>query len=114
MLEAEGIDAEVIDLRSIKPWDQETVIESVRRTGRAVVCDSAWRTAGASAEIAATIGAEAFRELRAPVERVALPDTPAPVASSEESAYYPDETDIVRAAQQTFGRERVSRQGAAA
>jgi acetoin:2,6-dichlorophenolindophenol oxidoreductase subunit beta len=115
MLEGQGIDAEVIDLRSLKPWDQTTVIESVRRTGRAVVCDSAWRTAGASAEIAATIAEECFRELRAPVERVALPDVPAPVAKTEEEAYYPDETDIAAAALRTFEDiRRTRRQGAAA
>lgn len=108
-----GIDAEVIDLRSLKPWDAECVLASVRKTGRAVVCDPGWRTAGASAEIAATIAAEAFHDLEAPVERVTLPDAPAPVASTEEQSYYPGAADIVQAALQTLNAERVQRKVAA-
>jgi pyruvate dehydrogenase E1 component beta subunit len=93
------------------------VLESVRKTGRAVVCDPGWRTAGASAEIAATIAAEAFHDLEAPVERVTLPDAPAPVASTEEAAYYPGADEIAEAALHTLLRQRVRRanlQGAAA
>ncbi len=97
-LAEEGIDAEVIDLRSLKPWDRSTVLESVRKTGAAIVADPGWRTAGASAEIAATIGEEAFQRLRAPIARVTLPDTPAPSCRSEEQAYYPGANDIVTAA----------------
>jgi pyruvate dehydrogenase E1 component beta subunit len=118
LLAQEGVDAEVIDLRSLKPWDRECVLDSARTTGRVVVCDSGWRTAGASAEIAATISAEAFHDLEAPVERVTLPDAPAPVASTEEQAYYPGASDIVEAALRTMGRRRLRAasviQGAAA
>jgi pyruvate dehydrogenase E1 component beta subunit len=106
-LAAQGVDAEVIDLRSLKPWDRVTVLESVARTGRAVVCDSGWRTAGAAAEIAATIAEEAFDDLEAPVERVTLPDAPAPVASTEEQVYYPQATDIAAAALRTVKRRRL-------
>jgi pyruvate/2-oxoglutarate/acetoin dehydrogenase E1 component len=98
ILELEGIDAEVIDLRSLKPWDAECVIESVRKTGRAIVADPGWRTAGASAEIAATISAEAFDRLVAPFERVTLPDVPAPTSLAEERAYYPGALEIAQAA----------------
>jgi len=97
-LSAEGIDADVIDLRSLKPWDRQTVLASVRKTGRAVVVDPGWRTAGASAEIAATISEEAFDALRAPVARVALPDTPAPASAIEEKAYYPGAAEIAACA----------------
>ncbi len=90
----DGIDADVIDLRSLKPWDRETVLESVRKTGAAVVADGGWRTAGASAEIAATISEEAFHELREPVARVALADVPAPASHIEEAAYYPGAAEI--------------------
>ena len=83
-----GIEAEVIDLRSIKPWDQELVLSSVRRTGRLVVIDGGWTTAGVAAEIAATAVGEAFDALKAPVVRVALPDVPAPTSSTLERAYY--------------------------
>jgi pyruvate dehydrogenase E1 component beta subunit len=118
LLAEQGVDAEVIDLRSLKPWDHECVLDSVRKTGRAVVCDPGWRTAGASAEIAATIAAETFHYLQAPVERVTLPDVPAPVASTEERVYYPGPTDIVGAALRTLHGHRrhlaVGLQGAAA
>jgi pyruvate dehydrogenase E1 component beta subunit len=115
-LAQQGIDAEVIDLRSLKPWDQSAVLESVSKTGRAVVADPGWRTAGASAEIAATIAAEAFHALRAPVERVTLPDAPAPSSRAEERAYYPGAPSIVQAALRTFSRAAVrgSVEGAAA
>jgi len=83
-----GIDAEVVDLRSIKPWDKELVFESVRKTGRLLVADGAWKTCGVAAEIAATVASEAFDALRAPIERVCLPDLPAPASKSLEDAYY--------------------------
>ena len=107
-LAAEGIDAEVIDLRSLKPWDQSRVLESVRKTGHAIVADPGWRTAGASAEIAATIAAEAFHDLEAPVERVALPDTPAPTSRAEEQAYYPRPNAIVEAAHRVLGHRKLA------
>jgi len=98
ILEREGIDAEVIDLRSLKPWDRELVTASVARTGRAVVADSGWRTAGAAAEIAAELAERTFAELRAPIARVTLPDAPAPSSRLEEQAYYPGAEEIARAA----------------
>jgi len=110
LLASQGIDAEVIDLRSLKPWDQSRVLESARKTGRVIVADPGWRTAGAAAEIAATIGAEAFHDLDAPVERVTLPDTPAPTSRTEEQAYYPEPQAIVDAVWRALGQ----RAGAAA
>jgi pyruvate dehydrogenase E1 component beta subunit len=102
VMEAQGIDAEVIDLRSLKPWDRATVVESVCKTGRAIVADPGWHTAGASAEIAATISREAFARLKAPVERVSLPDAPAPTSREEERAYYPGASDIIAAAERAM------------
>jgi acetoin:2,6-dichlorophenolindophenol oxidoreductase subunit beta len=95
VLEQQGIDAEVIDLRSIKPWDRDLVAASVRKTGRLVVADGAWRTGGVAAEIAATVGREAFASLRAPIERVGLPDAPAPTSAPLEHAYYVGAAAIV-------------------
>jgi pyruvate/2-oxoglutarate/acetoin dehydrogenase E1 component len=106
ILATEGIDAEVIDLRSLKPWDAATVLESVRKTGRAIVADPGWRTAGASAEIAASIFEQAFHDLEEPVERVTLPDCPAPTSRSEESAYYPGAPEICAAARKTLRQKR--------
>ena len=97
-LAEEGVDAEIIDLRSLKPWDKEMVVESAKKTGRLVVADSGWYTCGASAEIAATVSSEAFGFLKAPVVRVALPDAPAPTSRTQEKAYYRDSRDIVAAA----------------
>jgi pyruvate/2-oxoglutarate/acetoin dehydrogenase E1 component len=94
ILEREGIDAEVIDLRSLKPWDKELVVASVSRTGRVVVADGGWRTAGASADIAAEIAERAFDHLLAPVGRVTLPDAPAPASRAEEQMYYPGAEQI--------------------
>jgi len=103
-LQDEGIAAEVIDLRSLKPWDKEMVLESVRKTGRAVVADSGWYTAGATAEIAATIYSEAFHYLKSPVQRVALPDTPAPCSRTQEEAYFPTASHIVQAVHTALSR----------
>jgi pyruvate/2-oxoglutarate/acetoin dehydrogenase E1 component len=105
ILARENIDAEVVDLRSLKPWDSATVLESVRKTGHAVVADPGWRTAGASAEIAATISEHAFHDLEEPVERVTLPDCPAPTSLLEESAYYPGAIEICAAARKTLRRK---------
>jgi len=102
-LAEEGIDAEVIDLRSLKPWDKGAVLESVRKTGRLVVADPGWHTCGASAEIAATISTEGFASLRAPILRVALPDAPAPMSQSQERAYYKNSNDIVGAVRSLLG-----------
>jgi len=97
-LAEQGIEAEVIDLRSLKPWDKKTVLRSVRKTGRLVVADSGWHTCGASAEIAATVSTEAFDCLKAPVVRVALPDAPAPTSPAQEKAYYRNSGHIAAAA----------------
>lgn len=96
-LEASGIEAEIIDLRSIKPWDKDAVLASVRRTGALVVTDTGWKTAGVAAEIVATVADEAFEALRAPTRRVCLPDTPAPTSAALERIYYHHASDIVAA-----------------
>lgn len=92
-----GVDSEVIDLRSIKPWDQDLVFASVRKTGRLVVADGAWRTCGVAAEVAATVAGGAFRYLMAPIARVTLPDAPAPSSRMLEQVYYPDAQAIIAA-----------------
>jgi pyruvate dehydrogenase E1 component beta subunit len=113
LLTNQGIEAEVIDLRSLKPWDQSRVLESVRKTRHVIVADPGWRTGGASAEIAATIAAEAFHDLDAPIERVTLPDTPAPTSRAEEQAYYPEPEAIVATVWRALGRSK-DQAGAAA
>jgi acetoin:2,6-dichlorophenolindophenol oxidoreductase subunit beta len=102
-----GIDAEVIDLRSLKPWDQDCVLSSVRKTGRLVIADGAWKTAGAAAEIAATAASEAFGFLKAPIQRVCLPDAPAPTSLAQEAAYFISADDIVRTASEVMEQGNV-------
>jgi len=88
-LSKEGVEAEVIDLRTLVPWDQETVIESVRRTSRVLVLHEAPLTGGFGAEIAATIAQEAFDDLDAPVTRLGGSDTPIPFAEALEEMLSP-------------------------
>jgi pyruvate dehydrogenase E1 component beta subunit len=95
--EARGVDAELLDLRSAKPWDREAVFASVARTGRLVVVDGAWRTGGLAAEVVAAVAIEIFDCLRVPPEIVCLPDAPAPMSRALEQAYYVDADAVVRA-----------------
>jgi len=101
-LATEGISVEVVDVRSIKPLDEETICASVRKTGRLVVADSGWRTAGVAAEIAAMVGEQTFSDLKAPIARITLPDTPAPSSKSLEEAYYPRTDDVIKAIRHTL------------
>jgi acetoin:2,6-dichlorophenolindophenol oxidoreductase subunit beta len=96
-LSERGVDAEVIDLRTIRPWDVETVCASAARTGRVVIADTGAVRFGVSAEIAQTITERLFSSLKGPVSRVGLPDAPTPCAPALEAAYYPAAADIVRA-----------------
>ncbi len=96
-LQHEGIDAEILDLRSLAPLDRAAVLDSATKTGRVVVADHAWRTCGASAEIAAMVAEHAFEALRAPVRRVTLKDSPTPCAAPLEKLYYPGAPDIAAA-----------------
>lgn len=97
-LEKEGVDAEIIDLRTVKPMDKQLLYNSVKKTKRLVIADAAWKTGGIGAEISATIAeSKLLTTLKAPITRVTLPDTPAPASSVLEQAYYPGSEDIVSA-----------------
>jgi len=98
ILAREGIEAEVIDLRSLRPFDLAPVIASVQRTNRAVVAEDAWLTGGFSSEISCQIQEQAFDFLDAPVQRVNGADVPAPYSRELEDLAYPSVDDIVRAA----------------
>lgn len=103
-LAAEGIDCEVVDLRSLRPLDTETILRSFRKTNRAVVAEESWRTCGIGAEIAARIQEEGFDYLDAPVVRVAMPEVPLPYARELERAAIPDEDDVIRGVHSALGR----------
>lgn len=94
-LEKEGISAEVIDMRTVKPLDIGLVLKSVKKTGRLVVAEAAWMTGSVSAEIAAEISKKAFKYLKKPVERICLPDCPAPTSCALEKEYYISSKNIV-------------------
>lgn len=95
ILGQEGIEVEVVDLRVLRPLDDETFLESVKRTSRALVVDEAWRTGGFSAEISARIMEQAFYYLDAPVERICTAEVPIPYAKHLEDAALPSTTAIV-------------------
>lgn len=97
-----GVSAEVVDLRTLLPLDVETMVESVCRTQHAVVVHDAVQFAGPGAEIAATLQAECFGKLAAPVERVGARFVPTPAAAALEAQVYPSPTRIVAAAQRTL------------
>lgn len=104
-LAGEKIDAEVINLRTLRPMDSRTIVESVSRTHRAVVVQEQWRPFGAAAEIAATITEGAFDLLDAPVERVTGADAPMPYARNLELLAVPHAEDVVKAARRTMYRD---------
>jgi pyruvate dehydrogenase E1 component beta subunit len=102
-LEAEGIDAEVIDLRTLKPWDEALVLQSVGRTGRFVAVDESYPVCGAASEWAATVAEKAFASLRAPVQRVSSRPVPIPFSPVLEKAVIPSPDDIAAAAKRALG-----------
>lgn len=101
-----GIEAEVIDLRTLRPLDTETVIESVKKTNRIVCCEEGWRFFGVGAEIAAAVTEHAFDYLDAPPMRVAQKDVPLPYAANLEKLSLPQAADIVEAAKKVCYREQ--------
>lgn len=103
-LEADGVSAEVIDLRTLVPLDVETIVASVRRTRRAVVVHDAVQFAGPGAEIVATLQSECFDRLAAPIGRVGAPFVPTPAAPNLEALIYPSATRIAAAAHKTLER----------
>jgi 2-oxoisovalerate dehydrogenase E1 component beta subunit len=94
----EGVQVEVVDLRTLVPLDEEAILGSVARTGKALVLHEAPRTGGFGGEIAATIAEKAFEYLEAPVVRVTAPDTPVPYSPPLEEAYLPGREDVLEAA----------------
>ncbi len=98
-LAATGIAAEVIDLRSLKPLDTETVLASVKKTGRLIVVHEANRLCGIGAEIAAVVAEEAFATLKAPIVRLGGPDAPVAASYPLEQAFVPQPEAIAAAAE---------------
>ena len=99
-LEKEGIDVEVVDLRSLLPYDKETVLESVKRTNKVILLHEDTRTGGFAGELAATISEEAFDHLDGPIRRITAPDTPVPYSPPLEEFFLPKVSDVVRVARE--------------
>jgi len=97
ILKQDGIDVEIIDLRSIKPWDKEKIFNSVKKTGRLLIADAGWKTGGVGAEIAAAVAENIFSALKAPIRRVCLPDAPVPCSAALQKIYYPGPETIISA-----------------
>jgi 2-oxoisovalerate dehydrogenase E1 component beta subunit len=91
----DDISVEILDLRSIMPWDKEAVLASARKTSKVLVLHEDTRSGGFGGEIAATIAEEAFEDLDAPVKRIAAPDTPVPFSPVLEKAFIPQVDDVV-------------------
>jgi pyruvate dehydrogenase E1 component beta subunit len=103
-LAEENISAEVIDLRSIRPFDEATIVESVRKTHRAVVVQEQWKWFSVASEVAAIIQEQAFDDLDAPVARVSGAEAPAPYARNLEIAAFPSASDVIEAVHQVTYR----------
>jgi len=95
-LQKEGYDAEVVDPRTLKPLDEEIILESVKKTGRLVIVDTDWKTCGAASEIASIVAQKGFKYLKSPVKIVAWPDVPIPASYVLEEAFYPSKDDIIK------------------
>jgi acetoin:2,6-dichlorophenolindophenol oxidoreductase subunit beta len=98
VLAGEGIEADVIDLRTVKPMDEAIILESLHRTGRIVAVDTGWMMGGVCAEIGCLAAEKGYADLKAPVARVGLPDVPTPAGYTLEQFYYPDAARIAAAA----------------
>jgi pyruvate dehydrogenase E1 component beta subunit len=105
-LAASGVEAEVIDLRTLRPLDQQTVTESVQRTHRAIVVDEGWRSVGIAAEISARLMEHVFYELDAPVQRVCSVEVPVPYARHMEEAALPQVAHIISAVEAMLAHDK--------
>jgi pyruvate dehydrogenase E1 component beta subunit len=105
-LAGEGIECELIDPRTTSPLDEDTILESVERTGRLVVVDEATPRCNMAADIAALVAEKAFAALQAPVKRVTAPHTPVPFAPSLEKLYIPSADRITAAIRDVHGYGR--------
>jgi pyruvate/2-oxoglutarate/acetoin dehydrogenase E1 component len=108
LLSKSQIEAEVLDLRSIKPLDVEAVIESAQKTGRVIVADPGWASFGLAAEIISLISENVYSALKQPPVRITYPDTPTPTSWELSRYYYPRPIDIVNAARRLMGLKETS------
>ena len=111
ILARNGIDVEIIDPRTISPFDDHLVIESVRKTGRLIVADNDWIPCGFGAEVAARVGEKAHTALKAPIKRIGFAFTPCPTVRALENAFYPGATQIIGTTLDLLGRPPIDLTG---
>lgn len=107
-LEKHKISTEVIDLRTIKPLDTQTIIKSVKKTGRVIIADTGWKSFGVTAEIAALIAENIPDKLKGLVQRIATLDTPTPASYKLEELFYPNAIDVALAAKKLFPNKKIN------
>lgn len=98
-----NVDVEIIDPRTIRPLDIETILSSVKKTGRLIVTDTSWEFCGFSSEVAATVSENCLADLKAPVKRITIADCPAPVSEPLENAFYPKASNLAEAVTELLG-----------
>jgi pyruvate/2-oxoglutarate/acetoin dehydrogenase E1 component len=99
----DGIEAEVLDIRTLRPLDQEAILNSVVKTGRLIVADTGWKSFGIGAEVVALTAERAFAKLKHPPHRIGLPDCPSPSTPAIANRFYPRAAEIVSAGRAMFG-----------
>ena len=99
----EGIDAEIVDLRTIKPLDEKLIVQSVKKTGRLVVADSGWRSFGIASEIITIVAEQAVNHLKSPPQRITLPDCPTPTSRGLTKYFYPTSFQIINSVRKMLG-----------
>lgn len=112
-LAEQDVSVEVIDLMTIRPYDENQILKSVRKTGRLVIADIGWTSFGVGSEIAAFVAENAFNALKAPIKRVALPDTPTPCSPALEAIFYPGAVQLESVVLELLGKARPSLPAAA-
>lgn len=107
ILERHGVSVEIVDPRTIAPFDDALVIESVRKTGHCIVADNDWLDCGFSAEVAARVSEKCFGQLKSPVKRIGFASVPCPTVRCLENEFYPNAENIVRAVEEKLGLGRI-------
>ena len=98
-----GVSAEVVDVRSLRPLDEDTILDSIKKTGRLIVADTGWKSLGFSAEIVALVSEKCHEKLKSAPVRIASPDVPSPTSSALSNRFYPRAVEIVAAARSMMG-----------
>jgi len=107
-LQKNGVSAEVIDLRTLRPWDKETIVKSVQKTGYLLIADTGWLSCSISSEIAAKVAEDSFGYLKAPIKRIGMADSPTPSSAKLEEFFYPNRNNIFASINQMMNRNGVN------